>query len=227
MVVNNFQIDVDNEKLLRFFGASGNKNVSPAVQQKIDRSSDRLEELITPQINFNVKPLASVKKGGVLLQNQTWLKSPKLSRTLRPAKEVCFFIATIGHDLERKVSECMEKNQYADAYVLDTMGSLVVEDVTNQFHLRMERHYQARNQAVTLRFSPGYCDWSLREQSTVFNQFEDSKSLGVTLSNSCLMTPRKSVSGVFGIVPKNGNQTIADYNPCTNCSKTDCIARRK
>jgi hypothetical protein len=193
MVVNNFQINVDNEKLLRFFGSSGNKNVSPAVQQKIDRSSDRLEELVTPQINFNVKPLASVKKGGVLLQDQTWLKSPKLSRTFRPAKEVCFFIATIGSDLERIVSEHMKKNQYADAYVLDT----------------------------------GYCDWSLREQTAVFNQFEDSKSLGVTLSDSCLMTPRKSVSGVFGIIPKNGNQTIADYNPCTNCSKTDCIARRK
>jgi hypothetical protein len=200
MVVNNFQINVDNEKLLRFFGSSGNKNVSPAVQQKIDRSSDRLEELVTPQINFNVKPLASVKKGGVLLQDQTWLKSPKLSRTFRPAKEVCFFIATIGSDLERIVSEHMKKNQYADAYVLDTMGSLIVE---------------------------GYCDWSLREQTAVFNQFEDSKSLGVTLSDSCLMTPRKSVSGVFGIIPKNGNQTIADYNPCTNCSKTDCIARRK
>ncbi|NQT09622.1 MAG: hypothetical protein HQ573_00405 [Desulfobacteraceae bacterium] len=226
MVVNNFQIEVDNERLLRFLGSSGNKNVSPAVQQKIDRFSDRLEELVTPRINFKLKPLASVKKDGVLLHDQTWLKSPKLSRTFRSAKKVCFFIATIGHDLERKVSECMEKNRYADAYVLDAMGSLVVENVTDQFHLRMERYYQARGQAVTLRFSPGYCDWSLREQPDVFNQFEDPGNLGVTLSNTCLMTPRKSVSGVFGIVPKNGDQTIADYNPCTNCSKTNCIARR-
>jgi hypothetical protein len=40
------------------------------------------------------------------------------------------------------------------------------------------------------------------------------------------MAPRKSVSGIFGILPEGVAADTAYYNPCNECPKTDCIARR-
>jgi hypothetical protein len=50
----------------------------------------------------------------------------------------------------------------------------------------------------------------------------DNDEIGVRISDSCLMSPRKSISGVFGIVPENSPL----YNPCIDCRKTHCEARR-
>ena len=150
-------------------------------------------------------------------------KSPKLSRTLKNSDEIVCFIATIGNAIEDEIIRLMDKKRIAEAYILDAMGSVVVESMVEQFHQRMEAKYTAEAKTVTLRFSPGYCDWPITEQKKLFTLF-GSEFVDVELLDSCLMRPRKSISGVFGLMP-NGNPKVS-YNPCCECKKTDCTARR-
>ncbi|MBE9572223.1 MAG: hypothetical protein IMF11_16465 [Proteobacteria bacterium] len=94
--------------------------------------------------------------------------------------------------------------------------------MVEKFHQRITAKYESENKGVTLCFSPGYCDWPITEQKKIFTLF-DSNATGIELLDSCMMRPRKSISGVFGIY--NDIQK-APYNPCLDCSKKNCNGRR-
>ena len=226
MIVTDFHTDLDNERLSRFLGAGGRKSVSAAVERRVDSLSDRVDDLVQPQVNALMVPVKKVRPARIVLEDGTCFKSAKLARTLKDAQPVCSFVATIGPGLENEVERVMNRGRFADAYVLDAMASLAVEDVVEQFHRRMQRRLAANGKSVTLRFSPGYCDWPLQQQADIFDQFGSDVELDVTLSDAFLMTPRQSVSGVFGVLDSPDGSSFAGYNPCRKCVKTDCIARR-
>ena len=108
---------------------------------------------------------------------------------------------------------------------MDAMGSVAVENMVEKFHQCMRIKYTAEGKKATLRFSPGYCDWPLTDQKKLFSFF-DSFQLNVKLTDSCLMQPRKSISGVFGVISPDMSLPAHPYNPCSECERFDCIARR-
>lgn len=215
---------LEEDDLARLFGGGKSSGFSRGVALRIDKLKGILKKLLTPELCYRKVNIDSINNGSVCLQGGPSFKSPKLSRTLKSCETIICFIATIGCQIEKEIRQLTSRNGLAGAYILDSMGSVAVESMAEKFHRRMESQYKAQGKGVTLRFSPGYCDWLVTEQKKLFNVF-DSFQLGVTLSDSCLMQPRKSISGVFGVTPSNG-KTPGQYNPCTDCKKYDCIARR-
>jgi cobalamin-dependent methionine synthase I len=136
-----------------------------------------------------------------------------------------WFVATLGKKFDQKVKKLMKKHKYMDAYLLDTLGSIGIENLVNSFHHEFESYFEEFDRGVTLRFSPGYCDWDLEEQRTVF-ELVDTEDIGVDLTESCLMVPSKSVSGVFGVT-EEPCKSVTNSNPCLRCGKKDCNMRRE
>lgn len=226
MIVQNFEKSVDTGKVLRLLGARSERHASAAALRRIDSWSQGLDALLQPRLSYRRLALSRVHRSGIELEEGAIFKSPKLAKALYRAEEVCCFVATVGPALEMEVQEQMRQRRYADAYVLDAMGSMSAEGVVEQFYQRTARSLAKSGQGVTLRFSPGYCDWPLDQQRPLFALFADQPLLKVRLNPSCLMSPRKSVSGLFGILPAGIPGVHPAYNPCTTCGKRDCIARR-
>jgi cobalamin-dependent methionine synthase I len=97
--------------------------------------------------------------------------------------------------------------------------------MVERFYQRLKERYEANEKSVTLRFSPGYCDWPIMDQKKIFEMLNTLQDQ-VQLTETCLMKPRKSISGIFGVLPSNGKDSNPPYNPCLYCGKRDCIARR-
>jgi len=135
---------------------------------------------------------------------------------------VCF-IATIGDGIERKSEKLLRENRLSEAYILDAIGSVAVENMVDKFHSEFITRTKMDSKGLTLRFSPGYCDWSIEDQKKLFNVFH-SNHLEVQLRDSCFMSPRKSISGIFGIGPFHLD--FSEHNPCLECSRVDCTMRR-
>ena len=140
---------------------------------------------------------------------------------MRDAEKIVCFIGTIGFDVEKEIGRLLVEHKLSEAYILDAMASVAVEDMVEQFHQVMEAKCRNESKTVTFRFSPGYCDWPITEQKKLFSVF-DAEEIGVELLDSCLMEPRKSISGVFGIAPPGS----APHNPCLHCREKNCTARR-
>jgi len=131
----------------------------------------------------------------------------------------------LGRLVEGEIKRLMDEKHLAEAYILDAMASVAADNMVGTFHQYMKGRYKKQSKQVTLCFSPGYCDWPVTEQKKLFGIF-DSNHLEVELTDSCFMNPRKSISGVFGITPPNSNPTEQSYNPCLECKRENCSARR-
>lgn len=226
MILENFQKSFDTGKVLRLLGARQGRRVSPASLRRIDLLTENAQGLLKPQLSYRILEVAEVKRGNIQLSDGTCFKSPKLARALAGAETVCCFLATVGPAVDMEIQSLMQRRRFADAYVLDAMGSMSAENVVEQFYQRMARKQKEKDAAVTLRFSPGYCDWPIQQQRPLFRLFAKTDTPDVSLNDSCLMTPSKSVSGLFGFLPPGAKGPPAAYNPCRSCAKRDCIARR-
>lgn len=226
MILENFQKSFDTDKVLRLLGAKENRRVSNASLRRIEAMTTDVQAMLTPQLSYRIIDLAATDRGGVQLAGGIRFRSPKMARALAKAEKVCCFVATVGPDVDMEIQRKMQQRHYAEAYVLDAMGSMSAEHVVEQFYQRIAREQSSIKGGVTLRFSPGYCDWPLQEQRPLFKLFEETDTPEIVLNDSCLMSPRKSVSGLFGLLPAGVAGVNPTYNPCNTCAKRDCIARR-
>ncbi|MEA3416738.1 MAG: vitamin B12 dependent-methionine synthase activation domain-containing protein [Thermodesulfobacteriota bacterium] len=185
---------------------------------------DMFEELITPRLYYRVIKKDSTSKGIVYLRGGLSFNSSILAKVMKNCDNIVCFIATIGSDVDEKITLLSAKNHLSYAYILDTMGSTAIESMVDKFHKSTGELYRAKGGGVTMRFSPGYCDWPITEQKKLFRVL-DSNQMDIELTDSCLMQPRKSISGIFGVF--NTNPPASTYNPCSDCRKKNCPTRRK
>ncbi len=139
---------------------------------------------------------------------------------LRGSEAIAGFVVTIGPRLEVEARRLLSGGQPLEGYILDAVGSLAVEAVADQLQAEVAAQVAARGWKHTNRFSPGYCTWETAGQQALFALFPENPA-GVSLSPSSLMTPLKSISGLFGLGPD------VDYRPyqCDLCSMTTCQQR--
>jgi len=216
---------IEGKHLIKRLGGSKGRTFSRSLCIKVHNGARTLYRLMRPRLLFIKVRIKRVEGGRVYLKGGMTLKSLKLSRTLHDSEELICFLTTIGGEIDFEINSIMRQGHLSEAFIIDALGSVAVESIAEQFHRRMERQYSENEKAVTLRFSPGYCDWPIDEQRELFELF-DSNTAGIELKDSCLMTPRKSISAVFGVYPINGDPTPCPYNPCIDCSKIDCPSRR-
>ncbi len=224
MPVVKIQPTLNINDLLCFFGGQTGRQYSNALKNKMHSWQKRFNAIIDPRLYYQINEVKDISKGSVQVKQNCQFKSQKLSKTLKQCKEVVCFVATIGNRIEKEISRILNQNRLSEAYILDAMGSVTVENLAEQFQSNISKDFKEKGKTVTLRFSPGYCDWPVTEQKKLF-QLIDSQRVGVELNDSCLMTPRKSISGVFGIHSDDENSG-KQYTPCSDCHKTDCPDRR-
>jgi hypothetical protein len=225
MVLMEILPNVKDQELARLLGSRKSRNFSPSLRKKVKKLKDKTRRIIKPRIHFKKHKIQQISRGGVRLATDISLKSPKLSRTLQGSQELVCFVGTIGRGVEKEIKRLMNQQRLSEAYVLDAMGSVLVENLVDQFQSHLDGHYKTRNTSLGLRFSPGYCDWPVTEQKKLFELLEPHKA-GVELTESCLMQPRKSISGVIPLFPADNGRQLEEYNPCWECQKLDCTARR-
>lgn len=216
---------IEKDELARRLGTDDFGKVSRLTCMKIEKMQTVFEQLVDPAFHHQKIEVDSVYKGAVFLEKGPEFESSKLSRTLKNCKEIICYIATLGEGVEREIKQLMNGNRIAEAYILDAMASVAADNMVKMFHQHMKNNYENQGKQVTLCFSPGYCDWPITEQKKLFSVF-DSDEIDVELTDSCFMQPRKSISGVFGITPKDLNPTEHSYNPCLECKQKNCSARR-
>lgn len=219
--------NLDQDKLLRSLGARRRTTrLSAGLRHRLAYWQEKLPKLLDPKVVHRIVGLNSRDAGCLRLPDGTRFGSPKLAKTLENATSLCCFIATIGRGIENAVNTCTAKNRFSDAFILDTLGSMAAEALIDGFHRDYERQCLEQGKGVTLRFSPGYCDWDITDQIHLFSFFKEDHPAGVQLTETCLMSPCKSVSGVFGILPVDSGNRLDKYNPCRSCGQPRCRARR-
>ena len=109
------------------------------------------------------------------------------------------------------------------AVVLQAASAAMIEAYCNEVNAQLKKEAEGRGSYLRPRFSPGYGDFSLEYQKEICRTLSAEKTVGITLTDSLLMLPSKSVTAVIG-----AGKTPCGCEPegCENCGKTDCLYRR-
>ena len=225
-IVENIKSDVSIGKVRRLLGERRGRRSSSRIIKRVEKAVDELSGMVEPKVIYAEKHIDESKNGKVKLEGGVSFNSRKLSMSLGSSERAAVFVATIGEKLEKRMADLMKKRKMTDAYICDAIGSVAVEETLDRF----QKEYgngNGRNgggEKTTMRFSPGYCDWNIREQKKLF-RVVNTRLIDVRLQPSCLMRPSKSVSGIFGVYKGDGAADIIE-NPCLMCGKKNCPARR-
>jgi len=139
---------------------------------------------------------------------------------LQKAEKLALLLCTAGPGIEDRSHYLMKEGHYPEGFIMDTIGSIVVELAMDIIHENLAQDMKMQGLKVSNRYSPGYCTWDVSEQQKLFSFFPD-KFAGITLSDSSLMNPIKSVSGIAGI----GKDIKHLGYACDSCTMVDCVFR--
>lgn len=146
------------------------------------------------------------------------------------AGSLALFAVTLGDEVSREISRRFANHELALACMLDAAASVAADHLA----AAIERRYAAAlvgagaHAAATavLRYSPGYCGWHVSGQRRLFAALRP-EGIGITLGESCLMQPLKSVSGVLIAGQKEIHQFMDSYPFCDECGTRGCRERLK
>lgn len=147
---------------------------------------------------------------------------PIIFSQIKKAQWAALFICTAGAEVGLRSRRSMNEGDLLRGYVYDVIGSEVVENAADRMQDELRLEVGAMSLKITNRFSPGYCGWDVAEQHKLFSFFPDNYC-GITLTESALMNPVKSVSGLIGI----GREVRYAPYQCHLCDDKNCIYRGK
>lgn len=182
----------------------------------------KCQEIMNPKGGFVFKEaLPGNTPEEISIPGTNYNTGKTIVKMLKGARQYVFFMATAGPEPEKLAKTLIAEGQYLEGYIVDLIASFLAEAAAQYVHDYLKELLARKDCKITNRYSPGYCGWKVDEQQKLFSLFPEG-SCGITLSESSLMFPIKSVSGLVGAGPE---VSFRDYT-CELCSMKDCSFRK-
>lgn len=192
------------------------------VQQLIQEMAIELSHRIVPHYGYVLVDGEVPERGQLRLSNQRFHPGAIIAHAMKGADKYAVFTATIGEAFDRFIHQLKTEDDMLRVFIADALGSVLAEATVSLLMKQLEKRAAAEGLCISNNYSPGYCDWFLAEQKQLFSLFPDG-STGITLTDSCLMLPVKSVSGIVAI----GREVKRREYGCTICTMVNCIKNKK
>jgi hypothetical protein len=140
---------------------------------------------------------------------------------LKPSDKIIVFTCTAGKQLCDNIKE-EYKTDVLKGFLIESLANVVVETAMDKIQDKIREEYGTQNLLISNRFSPGYCTWNVAEQHKLFKLLPN-EFCGVSLTESALMQPIKSISGFIGV----GKNITYNHYKCKSCNQKQCIYKKK
>ena len=210
------------EEIFRFIHSIGIEDDHPAriFVEEILRRLGNIEG-ISGGYQLKRDVTVSRKEGLIAVESNELHTGKQITGYLKNATSLAVFVCTAGPAFTNIARTMNTNGDVMEAYLLDAIGSLTVEKAMDLIQQHLADKMKAENLHISNRYSPGYCNWGLNEQRNLFSLM-GCNPVGVTLTDSCLMIPEKSVSGIIGI----GKGVKKYHYGCKICNNSSCVYRK-
>ena len=147
---------------------------------------------------YRTFPLSGVE-GNVVkgLETGDLFHGAHMVKLLTACGHATLLACTIGPKLEAEVERLQKAGELTAAFALEMTGGWMADYMADRVDERVEHEIKRAGYGRTMRFSPGYGDWTLDNQPRVL-QLAEAERIGIALTETNIMIPRKSVSAVIG-----------------------------
>ena len=156
-------------------------------------------------------------EGDTVLMNGVTFESRVLRALTVDAGQAFPFIITCGSELD---GITLPPDDFMKQFWLDSIKELALRAAMDHFTHHIQEKF-GFDQVSSMSPGSGSGDlWPLEQQTILFSIFKDTEALmGVRLTDSCLMIPNKTVSGI--LFP-----TETKFENCQLCNREKCQERK-
>ena len=171
----------------------------PELASSMEKALSLTDSALSFRVGFLVVPLSWDEDGFPVFPFEQ--RSEKLKKNLLGCDRAVLFAATIGSGIDRLIRR-FEKADPKMGLLLQGLGAERVESLCDAFNEEVKEVSKETGRETRMRFSPGYGDLPIEVQKVFLPLLDAERRLGITLSESCLMAPSKSVTAIIGIASK-------------------------
>ena len=213
-IITDFQLSLGAEHVLRGQGIDPGR-ARPELVATAQEVLEEAQSLLAPAALYTALPVRDFRHQQVTLDGGAAFEGPLVARALAGATEVALAVCTIGPVLDEQVAALFAKNPVR-ALALDGAGIGAVGVVALMVGERVREEAERRGLRIGMRAEPGQEGWPIWQQRVLFGLLP-AEEIGVRLTESCLMLPRKSISFVVGLGPEMRPDAVT----CDFCSKRE------
>ena len=168
----------------------------PELAASMEKALSLLSGVLSFRVGFLVVSLEWDEEGFPVFPFAQ--RSEKLRRTIEECDKAVLFAATIGSGIDRLIRR-YEKADPKLGLLLQGLGAERVESLCDAFNDEVTSICKSLGRETCMRYSPGYGDLPIEVQREFLPLLDAERRLGITLSESCLMAPSKSVTAIIGV----------------------------
>ena len=190
------------------------KGLRIADQELVLQLIDSAKSVVAPAAVFRKSYVGKKRDDGVVIDSVVF-KSQVLRRNLDGVGRVFPFVLTLGMAMDEIIQT---RGDILEKYLLDEVGNMILRKARGRF----ERHLRSAFALDKIScMSPGSLqDWPIEQQKPLFSLLPGVENdLGVRLTESLLMLPRKSISGIY--FPSK-----TTFLSCQLCPREICDGRK-
>jgi len=214
-VLDKWDLRLDVDTVLRAQGAdpAAIRKRNPRLVESTERALDEGSLLLQPRVKSRRLLVEDLRHERIKLMGNGILSGELLAKHMGGAQEVVIILCTVGEGLERRAAD-VSKEDSVYGLALDAVGSAGVEALANAVCALFEEDATKEDCKVTIPLSPGMVGWPVEQGQPQIFDLLDTDEIGVRLTESMMMVPRKSLTFVLGI----GKKLIAGGRACDYCS---------
>jgi hypothetical protein len=224
-IIRDLPFRLNKKDVLRGMGMSSSSTVRPEIDRLIDAALRDKEvlKLIRPAFAYAVHTIRRMEPDHCCLEGGVVLNGEIIPRVFAGAEKLAVAFATIGPELETAVTECFRQGKRLYGLILDAIGTSTAENMIFAIHDSINREAVSGGTTASSPVCPGGATWPITEQFKLF-ALAPADEIGVHLTDTAMMTPRKSMSLVMGLGEDMPTWSAAER--CNRCSNGESCPYR-
>ncbi len=177
----------------------------PKMEALLTNLEAQLIKSAQPKGVHRIFKIEKIKNNKVTLENSNIILEGKtISAHLESCHSLALMAATLGSETEMLIRKLQISNMN-HGYILDKGASLMIEAFSTSYASEIKDALNiagTTKQYTTFPYSPGYGDFSINYQKSFINVLDCQRRIGLTVTESNTLNPRKSITGIIGISNK-------------------------
>jgi hypothetical protein len=209
--LSNDLIKIDKTEALRYLSYKS-ENVDEITSKLLNESLAELMDICRLKYVFRIFNL-NKQNNHISFENKINIISNDLMNLFAHCERSAVMAATIGFETEKRI-RYYSMTDLSKALIFDALATACIEALCDAAEAEIKSLAANEGCSITFRYSPGYGDVSISHQREILSALNAQRLIGLTVSDSSILIPRKSVTAFIGF-DKSKNEY---KNNCLNCN---------
>lgn len=171
------------------------KKKNPDFAELVEKGIKEVHALILPAVVYGEQEVKKIEENKIFFENFA-VTSASLAVNLKDCSKATLLAGTLGPRIDRLIQKTSRFNAGLSG-IYQAAGAMFIEEVIEKLNLFVKESAGTLGYETRPRFSPGYGDLSLETQKIFFGFLKPEK-IGLTLMDTLIMAPEKSVTAFIG-----------------------------